>query len=104
MTENKTDTEWVECNAGVGTWKIRRNPTCYRCDIIDKAEVEVLVPLEKGPTIRYIGRLKAESIWADLDVEQRVGQIGKFLMNNRPERIALLRLGAIRLTVEEAKE
>eukprot|EP00972_Heterocapsa_arctica_P034952 5145659-Heterocapsa_arctica.AAC.1 len=38
MTENRTDTEWVECNAGVGTWKICRNPTCYRCDIIDKAE------------------------------------------------------------------
>eukprot|EP00972_Heterocapsa_arctica_P091402 13485686-Heterocapsa_arctica.AAC.1 len=48
--------------------------------------------------------LKAESNWADLDVEQRIGQIDQFLMNNRPERIALLRLGAIRLTVEEAKE
>eukprot|EP00972_Heterocapsa_arctica_P047033 6940594-Heterocapsa_arctica.AAC.1 len=59
MTENKTDTEWVECNAGVGTWQICRNPTCYRCDIIDKTEVEVFTPLVKGPTVNDIGRLKA---------------------------------------------
>eukprot|EP00972_Heterocapsa_arctica_P054615 8044437-Heterocapsa_arctica.AAC.1 len=48
--------------------------------------------------------LKTESNWADLDVEQRIGKIGQFLMNNRPERIELLRLGAIILTAEEAKE
>eukprot|EP00972_Heterocapsa_arctica_P057864 8536580-Heterocapsa_arctica.AAC.1 len=55
--------------------------------------MEVFTPAEKGPTVKYIGRLKAESNWAELGVEQRIGQIGKFLMNNRPERIALLRLG-----------
>eukprot|EP00972_Heterocapsa_arctica_P089136 13143849-Heterocapsa_arctica.AAC.1 len=40
MTERKMDTEWVDCNAGVGTWRVCRNPICYRCDIIDKAELE----------------------------------------------------------------
>eukprot|EP00972_Heterocapsa_arctica_P008426 1230904-Heterocapsa_arctica.AAC.1 len=48
--------------------------------------------------------LKAESNWADLTVKQRIGTIGQFLMNNRTERLVLLRLGAIRLTAEEATE
>eukprot|EP00972_Heterocapsa_arctica_P012236 1794321-Heterocapsa_arctica.AAC.1 len=48
--------------------------------------------------------LKAESNWADLIVKQRIGTIGQFLMNNRTEIMMLLRLGAIILTTEEAKE
>eukprot|EP00972_Heterocapsa_arctica_P069672 10294945-Heterocapsa_arctica.AAC.1 len=36
-TDTKSDTERVECNAGVGAWRTCRNPVCYRCDIIDKA-------------------------------------------------------------------
>eukprot|EP00972_Heterocapsa_arctica_P101750 14991406-Heterocapsa_arctica.AAC.1 len=59
---------------------------------------------EKGPTIMFVGMLKAESNWADLTVKQRLGTIMHFLMNNRTERVMLLRLGAIRLTAEEAKE
>eukprot|EP00972_Heterocapsa_arctica_P100663 14842389-Heterocapsa_arctica.AAC.1 len=95
------DTEWVEDIKGVGAWRICRNPICYRCDIIDKAEMEVMTPVEKGPTIMYIGMLKAESYWAELNVKQRIGKIGQFLMSNRTER---LELGAIILTAEEAKE
>eukprot|EP00972_Heterocapsa_arctica_P041589 6131682-Heterocapsa_arctica.AAC.1 len=53
------DTEWVECNTGVGAWRICRNPICYRCDIIDKAEMELVTPKEKGPTVMFIGMLKA---------------------------------------------
>eukprot|EP00972_Heterocapsa_arctica_P031983 4711591-Heterocapsa_arctica.AAC.1 len=51
MTDNKTDPDWLADNAGVGAWRICRNPICYRCDIIDKAEVETMTPKEKGPTI-----------------------------------------------------
>eukprot|EP00972_Heterocapsa_arctica_P012812 1883699-Heterocapsa_arctica.AAC.1 len=40
-TDTKSDTEWVESNTGVGAWRICRNPICYRCDIIDKAEMEL---------------------------------------------------------------
>eukprot|EP00972_Heterocapsa_arctica_P034049 5012395-Heterocapsa_arctica.AAC.1 len=69
------DTEWVDCNAGIGTWRICRNPTCYRCDIIDKAELERMTPIEKEPIIRYINMLKTESNWADLNVKQRIGKI-----------------------------
>eukprot|EP00972_Heterocapsa_arctica_P024414 3602024-Heterocapsa_arctica.AAC.1 len=83
---------------------ICRNPICYRCDIIDKAELESVTPKEKGPTVLLIGMLKAESNWADFTVKQRILQIGQFLMNNRTERLMLLRLGAIVLTAEEAKE
>eukprot|EP00972_Heterocapsa_arctica_P058331 8606188-Heterocapsa_arctica.AAC.1 len=52
MTENKKDTEWVDCNARVGAWRICRNPVCYRCDVIDTAELEVMKPIEKGPPVR----------------------------------------------------
>eukprot|EP00972_Heterocapsa_arctica_P024628 3632494-Heterocapsa_arctica.AAC.1 len=75
MTDNKTDTEWVEDNAGVGAWRTCRNPICYRCDIIDKAELGAMTPKEKGPTIMFIGMLKAESNWADLTVKQRIVNI-----------------------------
>eukprot|EP00972_Heterocapsa_arctica_P007258 1058394-Heterocapsa_arctica.AAC.1 len=60
-------------------------------------------PAEKGPTIEHIGKLRAETSWMEIGVEQRIGQIGKFLTNNRSERMTLLRWGAIRLNVEEAK-
>eukprot|EP00972_Heterocapsa_arctica_P001328 194406-Heterocapsa_arctica.AAC.1 len=63
-----------------------------------------MTPKEKGPTIMFISMLKAESNWADITVKQRIGTIIQFLMNNRTQRLRLLRLGAIRLTTEEAKE
>eukprot|EP00972_Heterocapsa_arctica_P019475 2874282-Heterocapsa_arctica.AAC.1 len=85
MTENKTDTEWVECNAGVGTWLICRNPICYRCGIVDQAEMESYPPAEKGPTIEHIGNMRTEATWMEIGVEQRIGKIGKFLMNNKRE-------------------
>eukprot|EP00972_Heterocapsa_arctica_P070245 10375567-Heterocapsa_arctica.AAC.1 len=65
-TDAKSDTEWVECNTGVGAWRICRSPICYTCDIIDKAEMELVTPKEKGQTIMFIGMLKADSNWADL--------------------------------------
>eukprot|EP00972_Heterocapsa_arctica_P004962 734916-Heterocapsa_arctica.AAC.1 len=43
--------EGLECQNGRGTWTMRRNPTCFRCDIINKAEMETQIPNEKGPTI-----------------------------------------------------
>eukprot|EP00972_Heterocapsa_arctica_P077419 11419055-Heterocapsa_arctica.AAC.1 len=52
----------------------------------------------------FIGMLKADPNWAELTVKQRIGTIDQFLMNNRTEILMLLRLGAIRLTAEEAKE
>eukprot|EP00972_Heterocapsa_arctica_P014320 2107248-Heterocapsa_arctica.AAC.1 len=65
--------------------------------------MESYPPAEKGPTGKHIGSLRAEPNWMEIGVEQRIGQIGKFLMNNRPEIMTLLRLGAIILNVEEAK-
>eukprot|EP00972_Heterocapsa_arctica_P088113 12993300-Heterocapsa_arctica.AAC.1 len=45
----------------------------------------------KGPTIMFIGMLKAElPNWADLTVKQHIGRIGQFLMSNRTERLMLL--------------
>eukprot|EP00972_Heterocapsa_arctica_P048213 7110011-Heterocapsa_arctica.AAC.1 len=52
----------------------------------------------------FIGMLKTEPNWAELNVKQRIVRIGQFLMSNRTERFNLLKLGAIRLTAEEAKE
>eukprot|EP00972_Heterocapsa_arctica_P040122 5912162-Heterocapsa_arctica.AAC.1 len=46
-TETKSDTEWEERNTGIGAWRICGNPICYRCDIIDKAEMETVIPKEK---------------------------------------------------------
>eukprot|EP00972_Heterocapsa_arctica_P069287 10238514-Heterocapsa_arctica.AAC.1 len=62
-----------------------------------------MTPKEKGPTIMFIGMLKADPNCADLNVKQRIWKISQFLMNNWTERLMLLRLGAIRLTTE-AKE
>eukprot|EP00972_Heterocapsa_arctica_P004197 622522-Heterocapsa_arctica.AAC.1 len=59
-TITRSDIEIVECNGGVGSWELCRNPTCYRCDIIDKAEMRAHIPLEKGETILYVGRMKTE--------------------------------------------
>eukprot|EP00972_Heterocapsa_arctica_P049280 7253614-Heterocapsa_arctica.AAC.1 len=65
----------------------------------------IVIPKEKGPTIMFIGILKAElPNWTDLTVKQHIWTIDQFLMINRTERLMLLRLGAIRLTAEEAKE
>eukprot|EP00972_Heterocapsa_arctica_P053286 7849222-Heterocapsa_arctica.AAC.1 len=66
--------------------------------------MEFFSPPGKGLTVNYIGRLKAETNWAELDVRQRIGQIGRFLVQNRQERSTLRRMGAIRLNLEEAKE
>eukprot|EP00972_Heterocapsa_arctica_P095932 14155205-Heterocapsa_arctica.AAC.1 len=66
--------------------------------------MEAMTPKEKGSTVMYIGLLKTESNWADLTVKQRILKIKHFLMNNRAERMSLLRIGAIRLTTEDAKE
>eukprot|EP00972_Heterocapsa_arctica_P072162 10656796-Heterocapsa_arctica.AAC.1 len=40
MSRTKMDTEMIDCNSGRGMWRICRNTTCYRCNIIDKAEME----------------------------------------------------------------
>eukprot|EP00972_Heterocapsa_arctica_P009240 1362961-Heterocapsa_arctica.AAC.1 len=66
--------------------------------------MELVIPKEKGLTIMFIGMLKAEPDWVDLTVKQHIGTIGQFLANNRTVILMLLRLGAIRLTAEEAKE
>eukprot|EP00972_Heterocapsa_arctica_P027876 4098845-Heterocapsa_arctica.AAC.1 len=47
ITTTRSDTEIVECNSGKGGWELCRNPACYRCDIIDKAEMRAQTPLEK---------------------------------------------------------
>eukprot|EP00972_Heterocapsa_arctica_P106999 15762532-Heterocapsa_arctica.AAC.1 len=60
MSRTKMDTEMIERNSGRGMWKICRNPTCYRGDIIDKAVMEEQILYEKGTTILFIGRVKAE--------------------------------------------
>eukprot|EP00972_Heterocapsa_arctica_P030374 4472687-Heterocapsa_arctica.AAC.1 len=78
-TDTKSYTEWVECNIGIGAWRICRNPICYRCEIIDKAEMEIEIPKEKRPTIMFIGMLKAElPNWADLTVKQHIGSMDNF--------------------------
>eukprot|EP00972_Heterocapsa_arctica_P024749 3650836-Heterocapsa_arctica.AAC.1 len=35
------------------SWNVEdlQGPICYGCDIVDKTEVEVFTPLEKGPTV-----------------------------------------------------
>eukprot|EP00972_Heterocapsa_arctica_P068565 10131572-Heterocapsa_arctica.AAC.1 len=66
--------------------------------------MEFFSPPGKGLPVDYIGMLKRETNWAELDVRQRIGQIGRFLAHNREERATLRRMGAIRLKLEEAKE
>eukprot|EP00972_Heterocapsa_arctica_P091271 13467351-Heterocapsa_arctica.AAC.1 len=62
-------------------------------------------PLEKGQTILHIGRMKTEDTsWTECAVKHKIIIIGHFLKNNRKERMKLARWGAIRLTMEEAKE
>eukprot|EP00972_Heterocapsa_arctica_P090403 13335784-Heterocapsa_arctica.AAC.1 len=50
LTTSKTDTEWVKCNAGIGTWLICRNPNCYRCIVIEETEMEFFSLPGKGLT------------------------------------------------------
>eukprot|EP00972_Heterocapsa_arctica_P101178 14913920-Heterocapsa_arctica.AAC.1 len=59
-TRARSDTEFLDCNSGVGMWIICRNPTCYRCNIIDKAEMQTQIPLDKGETIIFIRSLRTE--------------------------------------------
>eukprot|EP00972_Heterocapsa_arctica_P073005 10782870-Heterocapsa_arctica.AAC.1 len=67
--------------------------------------MEVQVPYEKGATILCIGRVKAEDAsWAGSTVRQQIGRIRHSLKSDRQEIMKLLKLGAIRLTMEEAKE
>eukprot|EP00972_Heterocapsa_arctica_P090680 13380692-Heterocapsa_arctica.AAC.1 len=47
QTSAKTDTYIVDCNSGVRMWRICRNPKCYRCSIIEKAELTTEIPMEK---------------------------------------------------------
>eukprot|EP00972_Heterocapsa_arctica_P085117 12542188-Heterocapsa_arctica.AAC.1 len=51
LTANKTNTEWVECNAGIGTWLICRNPDCQRCNMKEEARMETLSIPGKGATV-----------------------------------------------------
>eukprot|EP00972_Heterocapsa_arctica_P046198 6815702-Heterocapsa_arctica.AAC.1 len=48
--------------------------------------------------------LKRTTNWAELDVRQRIGQIGIFLVQNWQERAKLRRTGTVILKLEEAKE
>eukprot|EP00972_Heterocapsa_arctica_P047595 7020607-Heterocapsa_arctica.AAC.1 len=50
LTANETDTDWVECDAGIGTWLIYRNPDCHRCNIIEETEMETISIPGKGLT------------------------------------------------------
>eukprot|EP00972_Heterocapsa_arctica_P046493 6861873-Heterocapsa_arctica.AAC.1 len=64
------------------------------------------ITLEKGETILFIGTLRTEDTsWEETSVKPNIGRIGQFLKNNnRGERMKLASSGAIRLTMEEAKE
>eukprot|EP00972_Heterocapsa_arctica_P040484 5965531-Heterocapsa_arctica.AAC.1 len=67
--------------------------------------MEALIPNEKGPTIMFICNLKAEDTnWAESTVKQHICIIIHFLKSNRTEIMKLLRLGAIGLMMEGAKE
>eukprot|EP00972_Heterocapsa_arctica_P045493 6715693-Heterocapsa_arctica.AAC.1 len=69
----KTYTFIMDCNSGVGMWRICRNPKCYRCSIIDKAEMKTDIPLQKGETINFLGRIKTEDVsWKDTSVKQNI--------------------------------
>eukprot|EP00972_Heterocapsa_arctica_P001663 238348-Heterocapsa_arctica.AAC.1 len=62
-------------------------------------------PLEKGQTILHIGSMKTEDTsWTERTVKHNIILIGNFLNNNIKERMTLAKWGAIRLTMEEAKE
>eukprot|EP00972_Heterocapsa_arctica_P114133 16440906-Heterocapsa_arctica.AAC.1 len=103
MSSQKRDTEWVECNAGMGVWLICRNP-CFRCNMIDGTELDILQNPDKGATVYYIGRLKRTTNWAEMNVKQRIGEIATFLVQNRQERSNLRRTGAVIMKMGEAKE
>eukprot|EP00972_Heterocapsa_arctica_P113762 16438956-Heterocapsa_arctica.AAC.1 len=104
-TRTISDTEIVYCNNGAGSWGICRNPSCYRCDIIDKAEMWAHIPLDKEETNHFIGRLRTEcTSWKETTVQHNIIISVHFLKNNRREKMKLARLGAIILTMEEAKE
>eukprot|EP00972_Heterocapsa_arctica_P039081 5754599-Heterocapsa_arctica.AAC.1 len=94
ISGHKRDTLWIQCNAGMGQWQICRNPICFRCQIIDGSELEIMQGQDQGITVEYIGRLKRTTNWADMTVTQRIGEIGKFLVQNRQERSNLRRTGA----------
>eukprot|EP00972_Heterocapsa_arctica_P024654 3636848-Heterocapsa_arctica.AAC.1 len=76
LTANKTDTEWVECNAGIGTWCICRSPDCQICNMIEEAHMETLSLPGIGATVEYIGMLKRETNWSRIGMKQRIGHIG----------------------------
>eukprot|EP00972_Heterocapsa_arctica_P082281 12125404-Heterocapsa_arctica.AAC.1 len=59
---------------------------------------------DKGITVEYIGRLKRTTNWADMTAVQRIGEIEKFLVQNRQERSNLRRSGVVRMKMEEAKK
>eukprot|EP00972_Heterocapsa_arctica_P029709 4375083-Heterocapsa_arctica.AAC.1 len=94
ISRHKRDTMWIQCNAGMGLWQICRNPSCFRCQIIDGSEVEIAQGQDKGITVEYIGMLKRTTNWAEMTVKQRIGEIGQFLVQNRQERSNLRRTGA----------
>ncbi len=98
------DTELEEDEAGKGSWTLCRNPCCYRCKLIELAELDMMQDSDKGITVDYIGNLKDTPEWMAMTVEQRIGKIGMFLAQNRQERSNLRRTGAIRLKLEEAKK
>eukprot|EP00972_Heterocapsa_arctica_P075502 11135517-Heterocapsa_arctica.AAC.1 len=85
------DTEMTECNSGRGMWIICRNPTCYRCDIIEQTEMEEQIPYEKGATILFVGRMKAEDAsWAESTARQIICIIIHFLKSDTQYIMKLL--------------
>eukprot|EP00972_Heterocapsa_arctica_P030143 4440370-Heterocapsa_arctica.AAC.1 len=43
-TRMNTETFIVDCNSGVGMWRICKSANCCRCNIIDKAEKKIDIP------------------------------------------------------------
>ena len=98
------DIEIMEDYTGVGLWNICKNPCCYRCKLIWKAEMDIMMDPTKGVTVNYIGHMKNTAEWRNMSLEQRIGAIGAFLAQNRQERSNLRRIGVIRLNREEAMQ
>eukprot|EP00972_Heterocapsa_arctica_P104119 15344902-Heterocapsa_arctica.AAC.1 len=98
------DIEVMEDEAGKGSWTLCRNPCCYRCKLIEMAELDIMQDPNKGITVDYIGKLKDTSEWKAMTVKQRIGTIGSFLSLNRQERSNFTRTGAIRLNLEESRK
>eukprot|EP00972_Heterocapsa_arctica_P083224 12262445-Heterocapsa_arctica.AAC.1 len=60
------DIEIMEDYAGGGEWFICRNPCCYRCKLIRKAEMDIMADPTKGVTVNYIGQMKNTAEWRNM--------------------------------------